>query len=83
MNGRGVLVFNKEMVETCLAINACMYKKERKEGRKEGGRGLWLSLRCGLYGHQCAKLPPPTPPKTTKPMSMNFIRLLCISQKLE
>jgi hypothetical protein len=38
---KGVLVFNKEMVKTCLAINAC----RRKKGRKEGGEGFVVVLR--------------------------------------
>jgi hypothetical protein len=47
---KGVLVFNKEMVQNMPSYK-CMHVKERKEGRK--GEGLWLSLGCGLHGHQC------------------------------
>jgi len=43
-----------------------MHACKRKKGRKEGGSGLWLSLGCGLHGHQCPKLIGAAPPQNNQ-----------------
>jgi hypothetical protein len=75
---KGVLVFNKEMVQNMPSYK-CMHVEERKKGR---GEGFVVVLRMWFTWSPMSQIDGCSPPpKTTKPKSINFIRLLCISQK--